>query len=62
MRISDLKGIFKTSILTIESIENEYEDYYTIKMLPEKELTWDPEEHGIFKLVSQKVEIGECSQ
>ncbi|NLB20517.1 MAG: FAD-dependent oxidoreductase [Clostridium sp.] len=54
MRISDLKGIFKTSILTIESIENEYEDYYTIKMIPEKNLDWSPGEHGIFKLLSRK--------
>lgn len=54
MKLSDFKGLFHTSTLTIESIENNYGDYYTIKMIPENGVTWDPGEHGIFTLVSQK--------
>ena len=54
MKISDLKGIFKTSTLTVESVKNEHEDYYTVKMIPEKGTVWSPGEHGIFRLVSRK--------
>lgn len=55
MKISDLKGIFKTSILTVDSVVNNYGDYYTVKMIPEKGLTWEPGEHGIFKLIDKKI-------
>ena len=54
MKISDLKGIFKTSTLTVESVKNEHDDYYTVKMIPEKGTVWSPGEHGIFRLVSRK--------
>lgn len=54
MKISDFKGLFKKSILKVDSVENNYGDYYTLKMIPEKDLTWDPGEHGIFKLVNKK--------
>ena len=35
MKISDFKGIFKKSTLTIVSIENKYGDYYQITTTPE---------------------------
>ncbi len=54
MRISDLKGISKTSVLTVDSVVNNYGDYYTIKLTPEKSLRWEAGEHGIFRLVNEK--------
>lgn len=53
MKIADLKGIFKTSTLTLDNTKNEYEDYYRIDLIPENGVTWTPGEHGIFKLVSR---------
>lgn len=55
MKITDLKGIFKTSILTMVKVENKYGDYYQITMKPESGVTWNPGEHGIFKLPDAKV-------
>lgn len=56
MKISDFKGLFKTSILTIESVNNAYGDYYEIRLKPAEGVTWKPGEHGIFKLPNNTVE------
>ena len=56
MKISDFKGLFKKSVVTVESIENPYEDYYSIKFKVEPGTVWEPGEHGIFKLINNKVE------
>jgi len=56
MKITDFKGLFKKSIVTIESIENTYGDYYQIKMKAEVGMSWKPGEHGIFKLPNNEVE------
>jgi ferredoxin-NADP reductase len=56
MKLSDFKGVFKKTILTIESIENPYGDYFSIKLKPTSEMSWHPGEHGIFTLPNIKVE------
>jgi ferredoxin-NADP reductase len=56
MKLLDFKGIFKKSMLTIESVRNVYGDYYEIKLKPEAGVLWNPGEHGIFKLPNNKVE------
>ena len=50
MKISDFKGLFKKSLLTIETIEHKEEDYYQITMKAETGTSWEPGEHGIFSL------------
>lgn len=50
MKLSDFKGLFKTSIGSIESIENPYEDYYTIKINVSHNTRWEAGEHAIFSL------------
>jgi ferredoxin-NADP reductase len=56
MKLSDFKGLFKKSMLTIESVRNTYGDYYEIKLKPEAGVSWSPGEHGIFRLPNNKVE------
>jgi len=56
MKLSDFKGLFKKGTLTIESVKNTSGDYYEIKMKPEPGLTWNPGEHGIFKLPGRKIQ------
>lgn len=56
MKISDFKGILKKSTLTIVSVENNYGDYYQVKMALETGFTWSPGEHGIFTLPNRQVE------
>jgi ferredoxin-NADP reductase len=56
MKISDFKGLFKKSVLTIESVINTHGDHYEIKLKPEFGVLWNPGEHGIFKLPNNKVE------
>lgn len=56
MKISDIKGIFKKSTLTIVSVEHKHGDYYQIIMKPEVGVTWNPGEHGIFTLPDRKVQ------
>lgn len=56
MKLADFKGLFKKSILTVESIENLHGDYYEIKLKPQAGFSWSPGEHGIFKLPNNKVE------
>lgn len=56
MKISDFKGIFKKSILTIINIENKYGDYYQITLKPEAGATWHSGEFAIFKLPGRHVE------
>ena len=56
MKLSDFKGLFKKSMLTIESVNNTYGDYYEIRLKPEAGVSWKPGEHGIFKLPNNKVE------
>lgn len=56
MKLSDFKGLFKKSTLTVESIENTYGDYYLIKLKPKPGTVWLPGEHGIFKLPGVRIE------
>lgn len=56
MNFSEMKGVFKTSIATVKSIENPYENYYVIELNTEPGITWKPGEHGIFTLPDKKVE------
>ncbi len=53
--IKHFKGLFRKSIATIESIENPYEDYYVIKLATAPGFTWNPGEHGIFKLIGKDI-------
>lgn len=55
MKLSDFRGLFKTKELEVESIENPYGDYYTIKLKILSDYTWIPGEHGIFKLKGKNV-------
>lgn len=55
MKISDFKGIFKSYTFTIESIENPFGDYYTVKVKVLQGFTWTPGEHGIFKLPGKTI-------
>ena len=54
--IKYLTGIRKSSLASIESIENPYEDFYEVRLKPSPDLTWSPGEHGMFKLPGKKVE------
>lgn len=56
MKLSDFKGILKRSIITIDSIDNPFDDYYTVKLKPSKNTHWAPGEHAIFKMAEGKVE------
>lgn len=56
VRIKHFKGLFKKSVATIDSIENPYEDYYVIKLATAPGFTWNPGEHGMFKLLDKQVE------
>ena len=56
MKISDFKGLFKKSEATIELIENPFEDYYIIKLKTALGFTWNPGEHGIYKLPGKNIE------
>lgn len=56
MKLSDFKGLFKSSIATIESIENPVDDYYTVRLKPAVGIHWEPGEHGIFRKADQKVD------
>ena len=50
MVISDLSGLFRKSVVTVESIENPFDDYYIVRLRPAPGVTWIPGEHGIFRL------------
>lgn len=56
MKISDFKGLFKKSNLTIVSVENKYGDYYQVEMKPAAGVTWCPGDHGVFRLPNRPVE------
>lgn len=55
MKLSDLKGIFHRSHLTMISTENVFKDYWKIKLKPEADTTWSPGDHGIFTLPGRKI-------
>ncbi len=50
MVLSDLSGLFRKSVVTVESIENPFDDYYIVRLRPAPGVTWIPGEHGIFRL------------
>lgn len=54
MKISDFKGLFNKSILSIVDIENVHDDYYKIVLKPEKNISWIPGDHGVFTLRGKK--------
>lgn len=55
MKISDVTGILKKNTLTVESIENPFDDYHTITLNIRNNLTWEAGEHGVFTLPGRKV-------
>ena len=55
MKLSDLKGLFNRSHLTMISAENVFGDYWKIKLKPEEDTSWAPGDHGIFTLPGRKV-------
>lgn len=55
MKLTDFKGLFKKATLKVVSIENPEEDYYIVKMSYPKGTTWEPGEHGIFKLPGKEI-------
>jgi len=56
MKFNDIKGVIRKGEFTVESIENPYADYYTVKFKNDTDVTWVPGEHGIFTLPSKKIE------
>lgn len=44
MKFNDIKGVIKKGEFPVESVENPYGDYYTIKLKIDAGLTWIPEE------------------
>lgn len=56
MNFSEIKGVLKTSMTTIDSIENTHADYYVIKLNVQPGTTWRTGEHGIFTLPGKNVE------
>lgn len=56
MKLSEIKGVFKTSLATVKSIKNPFEDYYVIELITEPGITWKAGEHGIFTLPGKEVE------
>lgn len=55
MKISDFKGAFKKNTVTIESIDNVFDDYYVIALNKPDNMTWEAGEHGVFTLPGRKV-------
>lgn len=55
MRLSDLKGVFKTSKVKFISAHNLYDDYYEIKLERPQDLFWESGEHAIFSIPGKKV-------
>lgn len=56
MRIVEYLGVVRTSMATIESIENPYGDYYVVRMNPKEGLAWRPGEHAIYTLPGKRIE------
>ncbi|MDD3960020.1 MAG: FAD-dependent oxidoreductase [Clostridiaceae bacterium] len=50
MILSDITGVFRKSVATVDSVENPFEDYYLIRLIPAPGVSWTPGEHGIFRL------------
>lgn len=55
MKLSNFTGLFKKNTLTIESIENPFDDYHVITLKKPDNLTWEAGEHGMFTLPGRKV-------
>lgn len=55
MKPSDFKGVFKKDTVTVESIENPFDDYFVITLSKPENLTWEAGEHGMFTLPGRKV-------
>ena len=56
MKLSDLRGIQNKSTATIISIENPFDDYYTIALETEPGFSWEAGKHGILTLPEKKIE------
>lgn len=56
MIILDYFGILKKSVARVESIDNPYGDYYTVKMKLAADVNWTPGEHAIFTLPQKEIE------
>ena len=55
MNIRDIKGLKNKSKLEISGTNNEYGDYYTVKLKLKDGVSWRPGEHGIFTLPESDV-------
>ncbi|NLA53674.1 MAG: FAD-dependent oxidoreductase [Clostridiales bacterium] len=55
MKLSDFKGLFHRSALTVLTIDNPYGDYHRSTLKPDKNTIWISGDHGIFTLPLRKV-------
>lgn len=55
MRISDITGLFRKSVATVDSVENPFDDYYVVRLIPAPGVTWIPGDHGAFRLSRKEV-------
>ncbi|QRN86696.1 FAD-dependent oxidoreductase [Clostridia bacterium] len=56
MNIKNFFGMMRTTIARVESIDNPYDDYFTVKMNVKADRSWAPGEHAIFSLPHMNVE------
>lgn len=56
MKLSDFKGLFKSSIATFVSVQNPHSDYYLVSLKPAEGTTWEAGEHGLFTLPDNPVQ------
>jgi len=56
MKFEDIKGVFKKNELTIESIDNPYADYYTVRIKNDSDVSWTPGDHAIITLPGKKIQ------
>ena len=55
MNLRDFKGLKNKSKLQVSGTNNEYGDYYTVKLKLNGKVSWRPGEHGIFTLPGSDV-------
>lgn len=58
MKLSYMKGIFKTHDLRFVSSENVFGDYFVIKLQTPYPMKWEPGQHGAFTLPGKKIKSG----
>lgn len=56
MKFEDIKGVFKKHELSIESIDNPYGDYYTVRIKNDTDVNWAPGDHAMITLPGKKIQ------